>query len=92
LKRDKASAAVKRSTDASKRSVCRNPVCASISERRRILSPPPREHYAKCRLWGIFKVEDDLGEQVKQLRNKLDGKDSKTLYYLDLMKKSFSLE
>lgn len=39
----------------------------------------------------IYKMEDDLAERLKQLENKLDAKDSKTLYYLDLMKKLFSL-
>jgi predicted alternative tryptophan synthase beta-subunit len=39
----------------------------------------------------IYKMEDSLAERLKQLERKLDTKDSKTSYHLDLIKKSFSL-
>lgn len=40
----------------------------------------------------IYKMEDNLAECLKQLESKLDAGDSKISYYLDLMKKSFSLK
>jgi predicted nucleotidyltransferase component of viral defense system len=40
----------------------------------------------------IYKMEDNLAERLKQLERKLDAKDSKTSYHLDLMKKSFNLK
>ncbi|TSC55728.1 MAG: hypothetical protein G01um101418_749 [Parcubacteria group bacterium Gr01-1014_18] len=39
----------------------------------------------------VYKMEDDLAQKLKPLEAKLDIKDSKTSYHLDLMKKSFSL-
>ena len=40
----------------------------------------------------IYKMENDLANRLKQLAGKLNPDDERTLYYLDLMKKSFSLK
>jgi hypothetical protein len=40
----------------------------------------------------IYKMEDDLLKRLKELSKKLDPKDDRLLYYLNLAKKTFDLE
>ncbi len=40
----------------------------------------------------LYQMEDDLSRQLKQLRERLNPKDGRTAYYLNLMGKSFDLE
>jgi hypothetical protein len=40
----------------------------------------------------IYKMEDNLRKCLKELSKKLDPKNEKLLYYLNLAKKTFDLE